>query len=399
MLARRSLLVEKIDLDNSPFARKGSGMVRDFIAHTPTHSQRTTPTNMAASEIEPPVSPDHSTTGTGTNLKHKEQNGTGARHPKLRYKSSSEFQDPEVKSIYLRRMMQAKVDPKDRLLERVASELYHCQENLLPLDFDNTPASATKVIEKVRSKTPDSPLPSSVSSPNLGVKGRNSFEELLIILEAPEKNLPVNSPPPFRPKLGTTIYPESLPTHQKDDGFLTMKRPSKKPLLSHGKQFVEFSRKSECYGYEGPPSPLLFNNFSVPSDSILSEESGVDREEVAGGEGGGIGERKGRERGGRGGGRKWERRTAIRRQRRKVSGSVSEPPPDTSYSYEVSTHIHSLTLTHSHIHTHSHSLFHTHILTLSYTNSHTHSSTLLLIHKHTHNLSCMYMCVLHFHGC
>ena len=70
------------------------------------------------------------------------------------------------------------------------------------------------------------------------------------------------------------------------------------------------------------------------------EEEAVRKERRGGGEakGGGESSREWRCRSQTGvpNERKWRRKTVIKRQRKKVGGSVSEPPPNTSYDFLVS---------------------------------------------------------------
>lgn len=284
-------------------------MVREFLSRTPRHSRMT-----------PPLT-------EGPAL---QQNGTVTKHRAMQKKHNSES-DMKKSSVVCRQSSTPMTNkPEDHLLEKIASELYQGQES--PLQLGDTRGLCESIEED--------PLPvtngvtthngdgSDVVSPTSApwrLTSRSSYEELLTILETPgqEKHHLLSTTPQFRPKLETmAAHSESLPDKP---GFLTVRPRPKNPPLSRDLHFKDFSRMSESYGYEGPPSPLM-DTFNL---LVVEDGSGV----------GGRGEEgEGAERRGSGskGPRKWTRKTAIRRQRRKVGGSISEPPPDTSYSYRVS---------------------------------------------------------------
>lgn len=281
-------------------------MVREFLSRTPRHSRLTPPLT------EGPVS---------------QQNGTETKHRTMQKKQNSES---SIKKTAVRRQSSTPMTnkPEDQLLEKIASELYQGKEKLLQLE--DTRGLCHSVEEGtsngVATQNGDGSDVISPTSAPWRLNSRNSYEELLTILETPgqeQHHLLSTRPqfPQFRPKLETmAAHSESLP---EKPGFLTVRPRPKHPPLSRDLHFNDFSRMNESYGYEGPPSPL--------TDSFnLLEVEGV---------GGGGDEGEGAERRGSGnrGPRKWTRKTAIRRQRRKVGGSISEPPPDTSYSYRVSS--------------------------------------------------------------
>ena len=327
-------------------------MVREFLMRTPLHSCMTPP----PISVTPPVSeclvsPLHSAR-IGT--EHITQNGTDASGHHEKTKAALPHGRRSLPQI------SEKIDPEDMLLERVASELYHCQENPLPLDISRMirhPSDEEEEAIEVQGgaespsseEQPDVVSPASAPSPSARLRSRNSYEELLTMLDAPSGQN--REHPHFRPKLETVVVQSmSVPNKSKSHGFLSMQRRQRNPLLSREQHFSDFSRMSESYGYEGPPSPQLQSRFTM----LTVEECHKEAEERGGavgqrGDGGGAveegrGERAegegGRERCVRRGTRiakKFIRKTAIRRQRRKVGGSGSEPPPDTSYSLHVST--------------------------------------------------------------
>lgn len=281
-------------------------MVREFLSRTPHHSRLTPPLT------EGPAS---------------QQNGTETKHRTMQKKQNSES---SIKKTAVHRQSSTPMTnkPEDQLLEKIASELYQGKEKLLQLE--DTRGLCRSVEEGtsngVSTQNGDSSDVISPTSAPWRLNSRNSYEELLTILETPgqeQHHLLSTTPqfPQFRPKLETmAAHSESLP---EKPGFLTVRPRPKHPPLSRDLHFKDFSRVNESYGYEGPPSPLM-DSFNL-----------LDVEGVGGGgeEGEGV-ERRGS---GNRGPRKWTRKTAIRRQRRKVGGSISEPPPDTSYSYRVSS--------------------------------------------------------------
>ena len=306
--------------EGSPFTRKGSGMVKEFISRTPRHSRVTPPIS------EDAMSPVHS---AGISMEQVKQNGMETNHADFKHANLHGHrtvpQSPE------------KVSPDNRLLERVASELYHCQDSLLPVAITEVrhPSTSTEegeeededVMVENRASCGVRPAPSSAPSHHrTPLHSQDSYEELLTILETPSDSEQIISPPAhFRPKLDTVAHhSESVPNKPKSHGFLTIQRRMKNPLLSRDQHFNDFSRMSESYGYEGPPSPQLQDRFSLlpPAEERERGPPGVKGER----------ERRRRE----AVSRKFKRKTAIRRQRRKVGGSISELPPDTSYGYRVS---------------------------------------------------------------
>ena len=330
----------------SPLNRQGSGIIRDFIAHTPRHKRLTPPQDIAIL-----TSPSHPSPGTGieteTNHHHPQENGVGSEEQDHRRKLSSEFADPEIKSMHgFRTVPRKKPSPEDQLVERVPSELYHCQENLIPhstaarVNHNGTPLVQNGYTSPEEAATPEdatSPEHHSMFQPQ--TSNHDTFSELLKGLDTPVRELPRYSPPLYRPKLDSrTMLGESLPAIQlRDDDFLTL-RSNKNARLGRDKNFTEFSRRSECFGYEGPGSPGYHDYpFSMPQGEMILKDERREGGEGGGVSGGGEAEQRRDRWGSRGSGgeRKWKRRTAIRRQRKKVSGSVTEPPPDTSYSFQV----------------------------------------------------------------
>lgn len=268
-------------------------MVREFLSRTPRHSR-----------LSPPL-----TEGL-------QQNGTETRHRAMQHKHNSETESKKTRFAHRQ---------SSSPLEKIDCELYRNQDKLedsraLCESLEEVPLP----VRTINGDGSDVVSPTSTPSPPWRLNSRNSYEELLTILGTPgqEKHHVLSTAPQFRPKLETMVaHSESLPSKA---GFLTVRPRPKNPPLSRDSHFKDFSRMSESYGYEGPPSPLM-DKFSLLE---VEDGSGV----------GGQGEGEGGQRSGSGsrGPRKWMRKTAIRRQRRKVSGSTSEPPPDTSYSYRVS---------------------------------------------------------------
>ena len=297
--------------------RKGSGIVKEFI-RTPQHTCQS-----PDSVPELPPSPAHST-GTAPE-EEKPRNGTERRHSQVELTRSTGSTHTQ-KNLHGKITVLDKVDPDNRLLERVASELYHCQDNLLPFDLSRNLSPVSTEIEEegeggngVTGRGGETVHPAtSAPTPSSPLHSQDSYRDLLTILENPSKQEDPLSPamPQFRPKLGTVAVhssSEGTLSKPKSQGYRTLQRGTVSPLLSRDAIFNDFSRGRESYGYEGPPSPLSKERFSR-----LGE-----------GEGG-----RGR-RGTRVDVKKLTRKTAIRRQRRKVAGSLSELPPETSYSYQV----------------------------------------------------------------
>ena len=308
-------------------------MVKEFI-RTPSHSCQT-PDPVP----ENPPSPFHSTEAVA------KKNGTGRRHSQVEQTQSTDW-EVGLKSKNYHGNRTGKVDPDKRLLERVASELYHCQENLLGLAQNLSPPSTEREEEEGEDEVirpllpclkaavengtgrremsngcPEVEVhPSSAPSPTGPLRSQDSYRDLLTILESsPDKDdsLSPTSPPQFRPKLDTiAVHSEACLNRPRGPGFHTIQRHTRNPLLSRDATFNDFSRKTESYGYEGPPSPQTKERFVPPR--------------AGEGEGG-----RGR-RASRVDVKKFTRKTAIRRQRRKVGGSTSELPPETSYSFHVS---------------------------------------------------------------
>ena len=314
------------DEDEPALSRKGSGIVKEFL-RTPRHSVQT-----RGSASETPLSPVQSTTDVLS--EGKPQNGTGRSHSKV-FQTRSDWdiaQKTPIKNSHGKRTLPDKVDPDNRLLERVASELYHCQENLLDLSRTvSTPSMGTDREEDEREEDKvvvengvggrhsmsngqdfhPSSAPSPATTPR---RSQGGYSDLLTILENSPGQDDSLSPPQFRPKLGTiAVHVQSAPNRPRGQGCHTLQRDAKQSLIL--RESSDLSRTTESYGYEGPPSPQSKENFS----SSLRMEG------------------EGRGEGGRGKRAsvmmKLTRKTAIRRQRRKVGGSIS---PETSYSYHVS---------------------------------------------------------------
>ena len=313
-------------------------MVKEFI-RTPQHSFQT-----PGSE-EPPFLA-HSN-GMGASDDEKPRNGMERRHSDVEQTKSIDWEAAQSKqNVSGKRTIPDKVDPDNRLLERVASELYHCQENLLPFDLSRnlsplaTEGAAGERVEGEDEEEEDEVLVENgvrergrevafhpASAPTSVVpqlQSQDSYRDLLTILENPSDQDDPLSPTmaaKFRPKLGTVAVHSSneiSPTRGKGPGYRMIQRGLKNPHLSRDATFNDFSRMRESYGYEGPPSPQTKERFVTPARETEEREGGRVRRATK------VDVKK------------LKRKTAIRRQRRKV-GSLSELPPETSYSYQVCT--------------------------------------------------------------
>ena len=312
-------------------------MVKEFL-RTPRHSVQT-----RGSASETPLSPVQSTTDILS--EGKPQNGTRRTHSKVFQTRSSDgdiAQKTSVQNSHGKRTLPDKEDPDNRLLERVASELYHCQENLLDLSRTiSSPSMATDREEDEREEEEDKVVvengvgrhsmsnrhlkqdfhpPSAPSPATTPLRSQDSYSDLLTILENSSGQDDSLSPPQFRPKLGTiAVHVQSTPKRSRGQGYHTLQRDAKQSLIPRDSS--DLSRTTESYGYEGPPSPRSKEEFS---SSLRVEGEG----RRAGG--------KGKRASAMLDMKKLRRKTAIRRQRRRGRGSISEPPPETSYSYHVS---------------------------------------------------------------
>ena len=293
-------------------------MVKDIMSRTTRHSRLTPPIN------EDVVSPAHSIEEGMEQLK---QNGTETDH-----QNTHHLEEESSDKLHSHHSIPHKATPQTRILEQCHSESETISIVTTPEHQLKTSISAD-IDEKIKTtkiSATHSDIPNEPRSVPL-LHTRDSYKELLTILETPSNSdreqLLSPTPPQFRPKLDTNVFSDgSTPHKPKSHGFLTVQRRTKNPLLSRDQHFNDFSRMSESYGYEGPPSPQLKDRFSIlgsPGDHGHRGRA-EERDET------------GRTRLGTKNIRKFKRKTAIRRQRRKVGGSISELPPETSYNYHVS---------------------------------------------------------------
>ena len=242
-----------VEREPSPFSRKGSGMVKEFISRTPHHSP---------------------STDDGTYLDHSgteepKENGTGTEHGHFQHTHSADSETERHSN------------KPDAGLEEVASELHHSQDDLVSSKINRGRHStggggvmgseggascwgaAGSIDRPTRELAASAPTARAVPL----IHSRDSYRELLTILEDPadsyREDLLSPTPPQFRPKLDTIVCSgDSSPNKPKGHGFLTIQRRAKNQPLSRDQH--EFSRMSESYGYEGPPSPLLHDRFGLP---------------------------------------------------------------------------------------------------------------------------------------